>query len=237
MLQVFDDLPALSAAAAGEIAGALAAAVRARGHASIALAGGNTPGTLYQSLATTFREQVPWPQVHVFWSDERYVPPDDARSNYRLARERLLDHVPCPRTNVHPMPTHFDDANDAAIDYESTLRAFFPEAVARFDVSIVGMGPDAHIASLFPDSPALDAGTRWVAAVIGPAEPRMRLTLTPPALISAAHTHVLVAGAQKAEALRHALQSDDVRRFPAACLRQADGTLAWWVDKAAHGTL
>lgn len=237
MLRVFDDLTTLSAEAAHDIAAAMSTAARTQGRCAIVLSGGRTPRMLYRLLATAPREQIPWPQVHVFWSDERYVPPDDVRSNYRLARDTLLEHVPCPPTNIHPMHTHFGDANVAAREYESTLRAFFPDSVAHFDVSILGIGPDAHTASLFPRSPALDARTLWVASVLAPADPRMRLTLTPPALTSAVHTHVLVAGAQKVDALRHALYSDDVDQFPAACLRQATGTVTWWTDKAAHGSV
>jgi 6-phosphogluconolactonase len=237
MVEIFDDLETLSAAAAREIAGTLAAAVHARGKGSIALSGGDTPGTLYQLLATEFSGQIPWPQLHVFWSDERYVTPDDPRSNYRLARETLLDRVPCPPANIHPMPTDLDDPRIAAVEYEAVLRAFFPAGLASFDVSILGIGPDAHTASLFPGSPALDARTQWVAPVTAPADPPQRLTLTPPALTAAARTHVLVAGAGKAEALRHALHGDDVHRYPAVCLRQATGMLTWWVDKAAHGAL
>jgi 6-phosphogluconolactonase len=235
MVRVFDGVDALSAAAARDIASAMTAAVRTRRRCAMALSGGDTPITLYRLLAADYQAQIPWPQVHVFWTDERYVPWDDLRSNYRMARETLLEHVACPPTNIHPIQTHFVDATAAASEYEAILRAFFPEGVARFDVSILGLGPDAHTASLFPGSAALDARTQWVASVLAPADPPERVTLTPPALTSAIHSHVLVAGARKADALRHALSSDDVHRFPAACLRRATGAVTWWTDRAAHG--
>jgi 6-phosphogluconolactonase len=236
VLRVFEDIDALSAAAARDIATAMTTAVRTRRRCAVALSGGNTPIRLYRLLATEYLDQIPWPQVHVFWTDERYVPPDDARSNYGMARETLLDHVACPPTNIHPMPTHFVDANVAASEYEAILRVFFSEGVARFDVSILGIGPDAHTASLFPGSVALNA-TQWVASILAPADPPERVTLTPPALTSAAHSHVLVAGTQKADALRRALHSDDVQRFPAAFLRHSRGAVTWWTDRAAHGAV
>jgi 6-phosphogluconolactonase len=128
------------------------------------LSGGNTPRTLYGLLASEFRDQIPWAHVHVFWGDERYVSPDDPDSNYRMAKETLLDHVPCPAGNVHPMPTNFPSADAAARDYENTLRNYFGTDWPHFDLSLLGLGEEGYTASLFPGSPALgelDGSSPW----------------------------------------------------------------------------
>ena len=127
--------------------------------------------------------QIPWPFIHVFWGDERYVSPHDPDSNYRLARETLSDHVPCPAANIHPMPTQFPSPENAAGDYERTLRNHFGTDWPHFDLLLLGIGKEGHTASLFPGSSALGERTRWVAAVETPADPPLRLTLTLPVLL------------------------------------------------------
>ena len=193
---------------------------------------------LYSLLATRFRDRIPWTQVQVFWGDERYVPHGDPHSNYRMAAAALLDHVPCPAENVHPMPTGRLDAEAAARDYETTLRRYFAGEWPRFDLVFLGLGSDGHTASLFPGSPALDERTRWAIAVRAPVEPPLRLTLTMPALTGSAHAYVLVTGSAKARALRHALAAGtDPHVCPAAGLASASGTVIWWADQAAASAL
>jgi 6-phosphogluconolactonase len=151
-----------------------------------------------------------------------------------MAKETLLDHVPCPAANVHSMPTHFSDADAAARDYEKTLREYFVGESPRFDLVLLGLGPEGHTASLFPGSPALQERTRWVVAVTAPAEPPIRLTLTLPALTRAANTFFLVTGLDKAQALDHVLVGHaDPNIYPAAGVRPVEGTLIWWVDQEA----
>jgi len=208
--------------------------VRGAGRCSLVLSGGNTPRTLYGLLASEFRDQIPWADVHVFWGDERYVSPDDPDSNYRMAKETLLDHVPCPPGNIHPMPTHFRSADAAARDYEKTLRSCFGGEWPHFDLSLLGLGEEGHTASLFPGSPALGELTRWVVAVETVADPPLRLTLTLPALTRAANIYVLVAGSNKASALHHVLSGvPDPNAYPAAGVRTTEATLIWWVDREA----
>lgn len=198
------------------------------------LSGGRTPGPLYALLASERRDQIPWEFVHVFWGDERYVPTDDPASNFRMAKNALLDHVPCPAENVHPMPTRFPSPDDAAVDYERTVRAYFGNGHPHFDLVLLGMGEDGHTASLFPGSPALGEQARWVVAVTAPADPPTRLTMTFPVLIRAANIYVLVAGSTKAAALPHVLTgTPDPNTYPAAGLRSTKGTLIWWVDRDA----
>jgi 6-phosphogluconolactonase len=234
-LRVFSDLDELSLHAAKSAVIVIRDAVQARGTCSLALSGGSTPPRLYALLASRFREDIPWAGVHIFWGDERYVPPDDSRSNYGMARKTLLDHVPCPAANIHPMPTHFPTPDEAARDYEATLRSHFSTAWPRFDLMFLGLGPDGHTASLFPGSPAIDERTRWVLPVPDPPAPPMRLTLTLPVLSQSAHTYFLVSGSDKAQALRAAsAERADPHVCPAGGVRPATGSvLLWWVDKAA----
>ncbi len=233
-VRVFADVNELSLGAAGAVVRTINDATRATGRCSLVLSGGTTPRTLYGLLASRFRDQIPWEHVHVFWGDERYVPAGDPQSNYRMAKDTLLDHVPCPPANVHPMPTHGSTPDAAARDYEATLRSYFAGEPPQFDLVLLGLGPEGHTASLFPGSPALDERTRWVLAVTAPAEPPVRLTLTLPALTAAARTYFLVTGSNKTHALHHVLSGTaDVNTFPAAGIRPTQGSVIWWVDRDA----
>jgi 6-phosphogluconolactonase len=226
-----DALSAQAAIAAVEL---INAAVAARGRCSLALSGGDTPRGLHRLLGSQYRNHIPWANVHIFWGDDRYVPPDHPESNYRMARETLLDHVPCPAENIHPMPTHFLSAAEAAATYEKALRMHFDGADGpAFDLNILGIGEDAHTASVFPASAAVDERERWVMDVQTNAAIATRLTLTLPALSRSINIHVLVAGAAKASAMRHALAVDrDPHRYPASGIRRGTGVV-WWVDQAA----
>lgn len=224
--------------AAEAVASIIRAVVANTGSCSLVLSGGDTPRELHRALATIQRDQVPWPAVHVFWSDERYVPPHDARSNYGMARETLLDHVPCPASNIHPMPTSFGNPADAALAYEETLATWFRGAMPSFDLSLLGMGADGHTASLFPQSSALQEHDRSVLAVRGNVSVPIRLTLTLPVLLASARNWFLVAGAHKASAMRQVLSGDaDQRAMPAAAVLQARGAVAWWLDRDAAAQL
>ena len=233
-LRVCADLADLSRRAAEAAVGVINDAVKAAGTCSIVLSGGSTPRTLYQLLASDFRNRIPWANVHVFWGDERYVAPDDPGSNYRMAREALLDHVPCPPANIHPMPTHYPGPDVAAREYERTLRDRFAREWPHFDLVLLGIGDDGHTASLFPGSLALAERTRWVVAARAPVEPYVRVTLTLPALTRGSAVHVLVSGAAKAEALRHVLEgAGDWIKYPAAGVRLGTASVIWWADREA----
>lgn len=237
-VRVFPDLDALSLRAAEAAVRVMNDVVRSTGRCSLVLSGGSTPRTLYGLLASRFRDQIPWAHVHVFWEDERYVPADDALSNYRMAREMLLDHVPCPAANVHPMPTNLSAPDAAARDYDATLRRYFAGRPPAFDLVLLGLGPEGHTASLFPGSPALTETTRWVVAVTVSANPPSRLTLTFPILNRAANAHFLVAGANKAQALYDVLTGTaDPDTRPAAGVRLVSGTMIWWIDREAAARL
>jgi 6-phosphogluconolactonase len=237
-LRVASDLHELSSLTAEAMTRIIDAAVRSTGTCSLALSGGETPRELYEVLGSRFRDQIRWQNVHVFWGDERYVPADDPESNYRLARETLLNHVPCPDANIHPMPTHFPSPETAAQEYERTLRRYFGADGPRFDLNLLGLGEDGHTASLFAGSPALTERTHWVMSARSKATPASRLTLTLPALVQSKNIFVLVAGSNKASALKRVLSpATDSDAYPAAGLRQSRGRLIWWADRGAVSQL
>ena len=233
-LRIHDTFEAMSDGVAAAVADAVRDAVARNGHCSLLLAGGSTPRTAYELLATRYRDDVPWDRVHLFWGDERFLPPGDPRSNARMAREALVDRVPCPPVNVHPIPTGLPSADAAALRYEDTLRAHFAGDQPVLDLVLLGLGEDAHTASIFPGSRALDETDRWVMAVTAPVEPALRVTLTMRSLTAAARLFVLAAGSEKAAALRHALDpAVNHERYPAAALQRAGNRVTWWVDRAA----
>ena len=210
-------------------------AAAARGPFSLALSGGSTPKRLYARLAAApWRERMPWDRVHLFWGDERFVPPDHPDSNRRMAQEAMVAHVPIPPANLHPVPVD-GTPEDAARRYEAELRAFAagrPQGEPLFDVQLLGLGPDGHTASLFPGTPALAERGAWVAAVVG-AKPEARITLTYPALDSSRDVAFLVAGAEKREIVRRFSAGDAVLR--AAGVGPAAGSVTVFADRAAAG--
>jgi 6-phosphogluconolactonase len=235
---VFLDIEGLSRAAFAELTQIMRDAVRERGQFTISLAGGNTPAKLYRLWADPqTAAQTPWERVHLFWGDERYVPPDDPLSNYRMARDTLISQVPIPAANVHPVPTTLHPAEKAAEAYEAELRKFFGTSTASgapvFDLQLLGLGPEGHTLSLFPASPVLEEKQRWVAAVEVAAKPPQRVTMTLVVANQARHTFFLVAGKDKREIVA-ALKNDldgQTSRYPAARIRPPGG-VRWFFDQA-----
>lgn len=217
-------------------------AVAARGVFSVALSGGTTPRSLYELLATDqYRSRIPWGNTHVFWGDERCVPPTHPDSNYRAAHDALLVHVPIPPANVHRLRGEEDAPEAAASEYERTLREFFlvePGQAPPFDLLLLGMGDDGHTASLFPHTDALREERRTVVANFVDKLAAYRLTITPPVLRSAREVLVLVSGGAKARVLRDVLESPlDVDTYPSQLLRTSGGTVTWMVDAEAASLL
>ena len=243
---MFPTSDALTAGAAERIVAAAAAAVRARGRFVVALSGGVTPKALYERLASAaYAARVNWSNTEVFWGDERCVPPDDAASNARMAREALLDRVPIPSDHVHRIRGE-DSPTEAAALYERELRATFARPVGppdaerdgRFDVVLLGLGADGHTASLFPDSAALKETTRWVVADWMPAVSMWRVTLTPILINAAAEILFLVSGREKAAILQRVLEGPrQPERLPAQRIAPSRGRLRWLVDSAAASML
>jgi 6-phosphogluconolactonase len=201
---------------------------------ALALSGGGTPRRLYELLAgPPYRDAFPWHRTHLFWGDERFVPRDDKSSNYRMVRDAMLSRAQIPATNIHPVPTEGTTPEAAASDYERELKSFYgaerlDPARPLFDVTLLGLGPDGHTASLFPGTAVLEERERWVAAVVGPKP--TRITLTYPALESSRHVAFLVAGKEKQEIFSRFQRGQPT--LPAARLRPV-GTLHLFADAAA----
>jgi 6-phosphogluconolactonase len=228
-------------AAAEEVIRAATEAVAQRGRFAIALSGGSTPKNLYTLIAANASANLPWDRMFFFWGDERHVPPDDPDSNYRMAKETLLSKVAIPPANIFRVPAENPDAAAAASAYEQTLRKFFtltPGEFPRFDLILLGMGPDGHTASLFPDTAALHEKSRlvvanWVEKVNG-----SRITLTLPVLNAARCVAFLVSGTDKAAVLHEVLEGNaPAERYPSKLVRPDAGKLIWFVDRAAASGL
>src|SRR6266496_4828394 len=201
----------LSEVAAEELVRCAKESVNERGRYTIALSGGSTPKNLFNLLATNARSVLPWDRTFFFWGDERHVPPTDPESNYRMAEDTMLSKIPVAAGNVFRIPAENPDAAAAAEAYEQTLRKFFqlkPGEVPVFDLIILGMGPDGHTASLFPNSPGLQEKSRLVIANWVEKLKTSRLTLTLPVLNAARCVVFLVSGTDKAAILRTVLEDD-----------------------------
>ncbi len=230
----FADLATLSRAAAATFAALAAEAIALRGRYTAVLAGGRTPAQLHRLLATEYHSEIDWTRVHIFFGDERYLPHSSPLSNYHMARETLLDHVPVPMKQIHPMPTEPADPDQAANAYDAYLRDTAP----IFDLLLLGMGADGHTASLFPGAPAVNECDRWVVPVKASAEPPIRLTLTRPALAMARRTLFLVDGAEKRPVWQE-IKADPVaaaERYPAARVAMEARQVAWYLTTSVDST-
>ena len=234
--QVYPSAEALAQHAADWLlAWAAATAAKPGERFSVCLSGGSTPKRLYELLAASpRRDAFPWESTHWFWGDERFVPPDDKASNYRMVNEAMLSHVPVPAANIHPMPTLGVTPEQAVKVYERELQLFHGEetldrARPLFNVVLLGLGTNGHTASLFPDMPVLDEHKQWAGTMTDP-EAGMRLTLTYPALESCREAVFLVAGADKAPMLERLLARDPT--IPAGRFKPR-GTLHIFADRAA----
>jgi 6-phosphogluconolactonase len=228
-------------AAAEEIIRAAKDAVTQRGRFTIALSGGSTPKNLYTLIAANASATLPWDQMFFFWGDERHVPLDDADSNYRMAKESLLSKAPIPPANIFPVPAENPDVSAAAEAYEQTIRKFFglkPGEFPRFDLILLGMGPDGHTASLFPETQALQEKSRLVVANWVEKLNTSRITFTLPVLNAARCVAFLVSGIDKAPALHEIFEANAPGdKYPSKLVHPNEGRLIWFVDRAAASEL
>jgi 6-phosphogluconolactonase len=214
-----------------------AAALASSGPFRISLSGGSTPKALYGLLASdAFREGFPWERVYWYWGDERFVPYDHPDSNYRMTREAMFSKASVPPQNIHPVPAD-GTPDEAALRYEQTLQAaygatVFDPARPLFDITLLGLGPDGHTASLLPGEPVLEERKRWVAAV-SHGRPEVRITMTYPAIESSRHVAFLIAGQEKA-AMFGGIRAGG-SQVPATQVKPV-GELIWFVDQAAAGS-
>ncbi len=239
-IMVFSDGEQLSHAATRYVVQVANEALAEHSHFTIALSGGSTPKKLYSLLALEpYRNQIDWTKAEIFWADERCVPPDDAESNFHLAHEVMLSKLPIPASQIHRMPADESDRVAASAAYEQELRRVFgTDGVPSFDLIQLGLGPEAHTASLFPHQASLRETERLVMSVTVPKPPPPRLTLTPPVLNAANHILFLVTGAEKADAVRAVLEGDyQPEEYPAQIVHPTQGEVTWMLDTAAASTL
>jgi 6-phosphogluconolactonase len=242
VVETYPDSEALAAAACERLISAIDAAVAARGQALIALTGGGNGNRLLGKLKEQSQRN-DWSKVHLFWGDERYVPHDDDDRNDKQARAALLDHIDIPARNVHPMPASDGefggDIDAAALAYEQVLAAYAQpgDPSPDFDVHLLGVGPEGHINSLFPDTPAVRETTRLVVSVTdSPKPPPQRITLTLPALQRSREVWTMVSGSDKADAVAAALGGADPVSVPAAGALGRESTV-WLLDTEAAAKL
>jgi 6-phosphogluconolactonase len=259
-LNVSPDAAALALNAARRVAALLAAAIGRAGSARLCLTGGQTPREMYSRLAAATDSgmaALDWTKIDLFWGDERHVPPDHPDSNFGMANATLVQPAAIPSARVHRMRGELPDAAEAAREYDGVVRRFARKPASTFDVMLLGLGTDAHIASLFPHSPLLEAlatvrtakalvdaehaaigaGPR-AAAIWAPHLNAWRITLTPTVLLDSDAILVITSGVNKSDAVRVALrESEQLERFPAQLLRAAGERVEWWVDRDAAAAI
>jgi len=238
-LRIFKNLEALSHEAAKLFTEQAARAMENRGRFLTALNGGSTPNRLFQLLATDYRGKVEWNHVHIFWGDERCVPPDDAGSSYGQAKDAFLSHVPIPESNIHRVKGDLEPA-EASKDYSLTLKQFAspPLDFPRFDLVYLGMGEDGHTASLFPGSPIDVAEPTLPVTAHYQDRPANRVTMTQLVFNQARMVVFMATGEKKAITLAEVLSDRyNPELYPAQRIAPKDGQLIWLVDDEAAGKL
>ena len=236
-IKIATDAATLARDAAREFQRLAEAAVQEHGRFSVALSGGNTPRSVYSILASEHKE-LPWNRIHIFFGDERHVPPDHPDSNFRMASESLLSKVPIPEKNIHRVHAELD-AEAAAAEYEQQLSSFFQPKDhdwPRFDLIFLGIGEDGHTASLFPGSKALSETSRRVVANWVEKFKTFRITFTFPVLNHAAEVAFLVSGSGKAQILSEVLRPGS-EKYPAQRIQPENGRLLWLIDRDAGSLL
>jgi 6-phosphogluconolactonase len=237
---VLDNPEALFVRAAEEIVHVSGEAICTHGQFTLCLTGGNTPADVYSLIATRFHLSVDWNAVHLFWGDERCVPPDDAGSNYGMAHRTMLSKLNLDPGQIHRIRGE-DDPELAAGEYEKELRDFFSVGEGefpRFDLILLGLGDNVHIASLFPGHPAIHESRRLAVAVEVDAPQRKRITLTPPVLNHAARVMFIVSGRNKAAAVKAALEGPrNPDKYPAQIIEAPQGEVMWLLDRPAASLL
>jgi len=239
MIKVFRNIDLLSHFAAQLFVMTSRNAVHDRGQFVVALSGGHSPRPVFKLLAEpNYRDRVPWENTFVLWSDERYVPLDDKRSNAGAAYDLLLKHVPIPEYRILTMYDKKLNLNHAAEEYESLLKGIFEQDQPRLDLTFLGCGEDGHTASLFPGSPVLHERDALIRAVDSSEHEAPRITMTP-RLLNNSHSIVVIAyGKNKAEIIKNILEEpEQTDKFPIQAVKPLDGTMYWLIDSGAASKL
>jgi 6-phosphogluconolactonase len=235
-IEIFPDSESLANAAAARFQESAAAAIAQRGVFTVALSGGSTPRQTYSLLASEpYRSQIEWDKIQFFWGDERCVPPDHPDSNYKMAWDTMLSHVPVPPAHVHRMQGENPDVAGAAAAYEREIRDVFGNVERpKFDMVLLGLGPDGHTLSLFPGSAAPAERQKLVVANWVEKFKTWRITMTAPVVNHAASVLFQIEGEDKASPLHEVLDGAyDPDRYPAQLIRAAEGECYWFVDRQA----
>lgn len=238
MIQIFNDTATLSQTAAELFVKTAQEAVAQNGRFTVALTGGSSPIQLHKLLTQSpYSEQVPWAQTYIFWGDERWVPLTDDKSNYKMAKDTLLDHVPVPADQIYPMYGE-GEPEEYAIQYEKILQNHFNQEIPAFDLILLGMGDDGHTASLFPGTAVLNENSRWVQAYYLKPQNMYRITLTAPLINQAKKIVFLTFGQNKANALYEVLKgARNTEQYPSQLINPKNGEVIWLVDEAAASKL
>lgn len=241
-VHIYDDVADAVHAAAQCWVELAAQAITARSEFHVALSGGTTPRALYECLASAeFSAQIAWQHVHIWFGDERTVPPQHPDSNYRMAHDVLLHHVPVPPTHIHRMEGEQENVQEAAHAYQAQLMAYLPVSdspnaagIPQFDLMLLGLGPDGHVASLFPGTSILTERAQWVAAVFVEKLNTWRISLTLPVIDSAKYIMLLVAGASKADIVGEIFSARPAAggRYPVEMIHSG-AVMDWYLDAAA----
>ena len=238
IVKAYPTVEALSGAAAELFAKKVCQAVEKRGRCNVVLAGGGTPRLMYELLGgEPYCNTLPWAKIHVYWCDERCVPATHQLSNQLMARQSLLDHVPIPEANIHPI-VYDGSPSRAAQQYQQVLEATFTGQPPQFDVVFLGVGDNGHTASLFPETDVLKIQDSWVSEVYIAEQDLYRITLTAPILNQAATIVFLVAGKNKAQVLKEVIEGPaDTKRLPAQLIKPVQGEVYWLLDEGAASLL
>jgi 6-phosphogluconolactonase len=238
-IETYENAKELAWAAALRFASLAEQAIKANGRFTVALSGGSTPKALFMILADKpFADSLPWPNIYLFWGDERCVPPDHADSNFHMTNEALLSKVPIPAENVFRIAGEDTDHERAAANYSTTLQQFFNSDTPQFDLVFLGMGADGHTASLFPGSTALKVNDRIAVANFVEKFNSWRITLTAATINNAHHITFLVAGEDKTATLKDVQEGEyQPEKYPSQLVKPVHGDLLWMLDEAAAGAL
>lgn len=237
-IHIYPTLQEVSMAAAELFVQKVSQAVKQRGQCHVVLAGGETPRHTYEIVgASPYCARLPWKDIHMYWGDERCVPAAHHLSNQKMARQSLLNHVPIPPENIHPI-TYEDSPQQAAEKYELLLRQLLGQTHPQFDLILLGLGNDGHTASLFPYTDVLQEKESWVSPVYLQEQDMYRITLTPPILNQGRDILFLISGANKQQVVREVVEGPkDTTRLPAQLIQPPNGNVYWLLDQEAAALL